>query len=427
MSAIDTLRFNRDAAPGLDKVPDCLRNGMKADVEKIIETAQMGWLSKYQVLYLLENWQDLGLKISPVTPQRPPSGTMFLFDRTVNRYFRKDGHEWRKKGDGCTVRETHEKIKIAEKGVLNCYYAHSEEAAGIMRRSYWLLDGSDNVVLVHYLEGMASRRMLTQADGTPSSRPPARKRRASQCDDRPAKRPEPSHSLTAQHMYGYEPDRMHRARLDAIGAIPQEMYDEQIANLSMMLGAHAAYHPAAAEGMNMAAAAAAAAAAFPPGAALAGHHPLHLDPALLHQHLAQHPHYLPGLALGPHDLQGNPMLMQHAQMAAMEHAQAEMSRQQQRGGGLDVGLHGGMHSVAELYSRAEKEHASSMANGRGSPVRSTGLAAPMSMASLQQHAAMMHPMHMAHLAHGHAPYMMSPMAMMPMQQSGSPTKHDRGE
>lgn len=39
-------------------------------------------------------------------------GTLFLFDRHENRYFRKDGHNWRKKGYGCTVRETHEKIKV---------------------------------------------------------------------------------------------------------------------------------------------------------------------------------------------------------------------------------------------------------------------------------------------------------------------------
>ena len=28
------------------------------------------------------------------------------------RFFRKDGHDWRKKADGKTVRETHEKLKV---------------------------------------------------------------------------------------------------------------------------------------------------------------------------------------------------------------------------------------------------------------------------------------------------------------------------
>lgn len=37
---------------------------------------------------------------------------MFLFNRKSVRFFRKDGHDWRKKSDGKTVRETHEKLKV---------------------------------------------------------------------------------------------------------------------------------------------------------------------------------------------------------------------------------------------------------------------------------------------------------------------------
>jgi len=39
-------------------------------------------------------------------------GSLFLFDRKVTRYFRKDGHNWRKKKDGKTVREAHERLKV---------------------------------------------------------------------------------------------------------------------------------------------------------------------------------------------------------------------------------------------------------------------------------------------------------------------------
>jgi CG-1 domain len=39
-------------------------------------------------------------------------GSLFLFDRKALRYFRKDGHNWRKKKDGKTVREAHEKLKV---------------------------------------------------------------------------------------------------------------------------------------------------------------------------------------------------------------------------------------------------------------------------------------------------------------------------
>ena len=40
-------------------------------------------------------------------------GSLFLFDRKVLRYFRKDGHNWRKKKDGKTVKEAHEKLKAS--------------------------------------------------------------------------------------------------------------------------------------------------------------------------------------------------------------------------------------------------------------------------------------------------------------------------
>ncbi|XP_015170116.1 sister-chromatid cohesion protein 3-like [Solanum tuberosum] len=54
-----------------------------------------------------------------------PGGSMFLFDRKVLQDFRKDGHHWRKKKDGETVNETHEKMKISSKNmrfpVFNSY------------------------------------------------------------------------------------------------------------------------------------------------------------------------------------------------------------------------------------------------------------------------------------------------------------------
>jgi len=67
-------------------------------------------------------------------------GSLFLFDRKVLRYFRKDGHNWRKKKDGKTVKEAHEKLKAGSIDVLHCYYAHGEENENFQRRTYWLLE-----------------------------------------------------------------------------------------------------------------------------------------------------------------------------------------------------------------------------------------------------------------------------------------------
>lgn len=47
-----------------------------------------------------------------------PGGSLFLFDRKVLRYFRKDGHSWRKKKDGKTVKEAHERLKVKLMGTL---------------------------------------------------------------------------------------------------------------------------------------------------------------------------------------------------------------------------------------------------------------------------------------------------------------------
>lgn len=39
-------------------------------------------------------------------------GTIVLFDRKMLRNFRKDGHNWKKKKDGKTVKEAHEHLKV---------------------------------------------------------------------------------------------------------------------------------------------------------------------------------------------------------------------------------------------------------------------------------------------------------------------------
>ena len=77
------------------------------------------------------------------------------------RFFRKDGHEWQKKKDGKTVRETHEKLKVGNVELLNCYYAHHASDGTFQRRCYWLLNSDEGVVLVHYLKvtpGMKTER-----------------------------------------------------------------------------------------------------------------------------------------------------------------------------------------------------------------------------------------------------------------------------
>ncbi|KDP27989.1 hypothetical protein JCGZ_19069 [Jatropha curcas] len=121
------------------------------DLRQILEEAKHRWLRPSEILEIIQNYQRF--KLTPDPPIRPSAGSLFLFDRKALRYFRKDGHRWRKKKDGKTVREAHEKLKAGSVDVLHCYYAHGEENDSFQRRCYWMLDAKlEHIVLVHYRE-----------------------------------------------------------------------------------------------------------------------------------------------------------------------------------------------------------------------------------------------------------------------------------
>lgn len=121
------------------------------DFSELLREAQARWLRPVEVLYILQNYQKFKLSTDP--PNKPQSGSLFLFDRKTLRFFRKDGHNWRKKKDGKTVREAHERLKAGNADALHCYYAHGEDNPSFQRRSYWMLEEAyENIVLVHYRE-----------------------------------------------------------------------------------------------------------------------------------------------------------------------------------------------------------------------------------------------------------------------------------
>ncbi|KAL0431939.1 UNVERIFIED_CONTAM: Calmodulin-binding transcription activator 3 [Sesamum radiatum] len=153
-----------------------------ADIEQILLEAQHRWLRPAEICEILQNYKKF--RIAPEPPNRPPSGSLFLFDRKVLRYFRKDGHNWRKKRDGKTVKEAHERLKnkhlevngfqAGSVDVLHCYYAHGEENENFQRRSYWMLEEElSHIVLVHYREVKGNRtnfNRIRNADVIPDSR-----------------------------------------------------------------------------------------------------------------------------------------------------------------------------------------------------------------------------------------------------------------
>ncbi|CAL9144473.1 unnamed protein product, partial [Musa hybrid cultivar] len=128
------------------------------DINKLSEEAQSRWLKPVEVLYILQNHESF--KITQKPPQKPPSGSLFLFNRRVLRYFRNDGYSWQKKKNGKTAREGHERLKVGNSEAINCYYARGEKNSCIQRRSYWMLDPAyEHIALVHYREIIEGRNV----------------------------------------------------------------------------------------------------------------------------------------------------------------------------------------------------------------------------------------------------------------------------
>ncbi|KAG5104488.1 hypothetical protein AAZX31_15G052000 [Glycine max] len=134
------------------------------DIQQLQFEAQHRWLRPAEICEILRNYRMFHITSEP--HNRPPSGSLFLFDRKVLRYFRKDGHNWRKKKDGKTVKEAHEKLKVGSVDVLHCYYAHGEENENFQRRSYWMLEPDMmHIVFVHYLEVKGNKNIVVNNEG----------------------------------------------------------------------------------------------------------------------------------------------------------------------------------------------------------------------------------------------------------------------
>ncbi|MCD9640170.1 hypothetical protein HAX54_025314 [Datura stramonium] len=138
------------------------------NINDLFREGRFRWLRPAEVLFILQNHEDQQLAHQP--PQKPASGSIFLFNKRVLRYFRKDGHSWRKKKDGKTVGEAHERLKVGNAEALNCYYAHGEKNSNFQRRSYWMLDlAYEHIVLVHYRDISEIGAFMSQSSSISST------------------------------------------------------------------------------------------------------------------------------------------------------------------------------------------------------------------------------------------------------------------
>ncbi|XP_019174566.1 PREDICTED: calmodulin-binding transcription activator 5 isoform X2 [Ipomoea nil] len=134
------------------------------DVKTVMDEAKTRWLRPNEIHAFLCNYKYFTVHVRPVN--LPKGGTVILFDRKKLRNFRKDGHNWKKKKDGKTVKEAHEHLKVGNEERIHVYYAHGEDNPTFVRRCYWLLDKTlEHIVLVHYRE----TQEVQSSPATPSS------------------------------------------------------------------------------------------------------------------------------------------------------------------------------------------------------------------------------------------------------------------
>ncbi|CAH2065869.1 unnamed protein product [Thlaspi arvense] len=144
------------------------------EINTLKQEAQVRWLKPPEVHFILKNYERY--QLTHKAPQKPISGSLLLFNRRVLKFFRKDGHQWRKKRDGRAIAEAHERLKVGNAEALNCYYAHGEHDPTFQRRIYWMLDPEyDHIVLVHYRditegkEGKQTNGTVLQFSPNPST------------------------------------------------------------------------------------------------------------------------------------------------------------------------------------------------------------------------------------------------------------------
>lgn len=133
------------------------------EIDVLIKEAKSRWLKPEEVLFVLQNHEKFGLTEAP--PQKPPSGSLFLFNTRILDFFREDGHIWRKMKNTRIVSEAHERLETTDGVGLDCYYAFGKQNPNFQRRVYSMaayLYG--HLVLVHYRDVSLTKASITKVD-----------------------------------------------------------------------------------------------------------------------------------------------------------------------------------------------------------------------------------------------------------------------
>ena len=143
----------------------------------IFETATVWWLNVEEIITLLST-PGLSQQGTAAPSSPPVSGTLLLFDRSVVRNYKLDGHVWiKKRNNPNKVREDHVKLRYKGQYRVAGTYVHSVDVSTFHRRAYRLISdpnsaapvaflGEDiapaentELVLVHYLDTLEAVRV----------------------------------------------------------------------------------------------------------------------------------------------------------------------------------------------------------------------------------------------------------------------------
>uniref|UniRef100_A0A3Q3IQ24 CG-1 domain-containing protein n=3 Tax=Monopterus albus TaxID=43700 RepID=A0A3Q3IQ24_MONAL len=126
-----------------NKLLECLPRSCSLPNERL------RWNTNEEIASYLISFDRHDEWLSCTLKTRPKNGSIILYNRKKVKY-RKDGYCWKKRKDGKTTREDHMKLKVQGMECLYGCYVHSSIVPTFHRRSYWLLQNPD-IVLVHYL------------------------------------------------------------------------------------------------------------------------------------------------------------------------------------------------------------------------------------------------------------------------------------
>lgn len=147
--------------------------------KSITEVAKERWLKVAEIEFLLNHDTTPLPILTKPSCNRPPSGSLFLFDRNTTLTYKEDGYHWIKKRNSPKVREDHVKLRMKGKYRVAGIYCHSMNPLSLHRRAYHLLDHKTGVtktpvvlhrsadvdytrpslVLVHYLDTVSAGQM----------------------------------------------------------------------------------------------------------------------------------------------------------------------------------------------------------------------------------------------------------------------------